>query len=80
MVYKERKRRPTTTAEQISHLWAGGRADGKISPVRAFCGTRFLDATGAETDAEPAWDDALGKLGVWWTGPNGTAVFHDDYW
>ena len=78
-VYKERKRRPTTPSELLSypHAFAGE----KVSPVRAFCGTRFLDATGAETDAEPTWDEASGKLGIRWAGGNGTAgAFHDDYW
>ena len=53
-----------------------------VSPVRQFCDTVFRDQYGnPDPSLEPTFDEATGKLGIWWHDSNGTrTAFHDDYW
>ena len=49
VLYKERKRRPVTVEEVEAYPYLADPT--RVSPVRPFCGTRFLGPDGSETDA-----------------------------
>jgi len=76
--HKERIRRPPTALAAAKYPLHADAA--RVSPLRHFCGTKFLDANGDETDVEPTFSDEHGKLGIWWTDANGNRTFHTDYW
>ena len=69
IVYKERHRRPLTPGS-------------KVSPVRGFCSPHFNDEDGNIVKGmEPTWDEATGRLGIFWTNPDGSVkTFFNDYW
>ena len=69
IIYKERQRRPLLPGTAVA-------------PVRGFCDPIFRDQDGNEVaDLEPQFDEASGKLGIYWRDASGEVVqFWDDYW
>lgn len=78
VLYKERKRRPSTEKERDAYPLLDD--PDHVSPVRAFCGTKFNGADGEETDRVPVFREEEGRLGLVWTHDDGNETFHYDYW
>ena len=78
MTERERRERPIIYKERQRRALEPG---SRVHRVRHFCDTVFRDQYGFPIGQEPSFDDATGKLGIYWYNDDGTVLTHvDDYW